>query len=360
MNNRIFVDIDKTICFTNGMSYENAVPNVKNIKKVNDLYDEGYIITMWTARGSLSNKCFFSITQKQLKNWGVKYHELRMGKPAYDLLIDDKTINSIWNWDNNSVNNVLNNKILEKFIIIIQARTSSTRYRNKILKPFYKEKNILDIMLERLSKNKFNIPVVIATTNNSNDDIIYKKYHKKYECFRGSENNVLDRFIQCAKKYGKEYVIRVCSDNPFLSLNYLENLIENFLENDCDYLSYTMDGKLPTIKTHIGIFPEIVKLDSLKEVLNRTSDKLYLEHVTNYIYSHEGFNCNLLKVRFNFKKIDMVRLTVDNESDFNITKFIYEKIINKENINIYEIFSILMDNTEYFNLMEENINKNKK
>lgn len=50
---------------------------------------------MWTARGSLSNKCFFSITQKQLENWGVKYHELRMGKPAYDLLIDDKTINSI-------------------------------------------------------------------------------------------------------------------------------------------------------------------------------------------------------------------------------------------------------------------------
>ena len=56
----------------------------------------------------------------------------------------------------------------------------------------------------------------------------------------------------------------------------------------------------------------------------------------------------------------MVRLTVDNESDFNITKFIYEKIIDKENINIYEIFTVLMDNTEYFNLMKENINRNKK
>ena len=105
----IYVDIDNTVFKTNKMRYDLSMPIVENIEKVNNLYDEGNTIVMWTARGTLSNKNFFQLTYSQLTKFGVKFHELRMGKPAYDLLIDDKCINSIWDWKKESINNILNN-----------------------------------------------------------------------------------------------------------------------------------------------------------------------------------------------------------------------------------------------------------
>ena len=94
---KIFVDIDNTICFyneKNTTNYSNAIPYKNRIKKINELYDEGNIIVYWTARGTVTQISWFDITYNQLKNWGCKFHELRMGKPAYDLFIDDKNINS--------------------------------------------------------------------------------------------------------------------------------------------------------------------------------------------------------------------------------------------------------------------------
>lgn len=88
----IYVDIDETICHSpNAPDYSESIPIFKNIEKINKLYDEGNIIVYWTARGSLSNLNWYQHTLKQFKDWGVKYHELRMGKPGYDLLICDKT-----------------------------------------------------------------------------------------------------------------------------------------------------------------------------------------------------------------------------------------------------------------------------
>tara|TARA_B100001063_G_scaffold195029_1_gene186654 strand:- start:35 stop:334 length:300 start_codon:yes stop_codon:yes gene_type:complete len=92
---RIFVDIDETICFYDGvdrLGYKNAIPNQDNISKINKLYDEGNEITYWTARGSYSGIDYFEITKSQIEKWGCKYHYLNVGeKPNYDLLICDKT-----------------------------------------------------------------------------------------------------------------------------------------------------------------------------------------------------------------------------------------------------------------------------
>jgi len=89
----IYVDIDETICFYEGERfYPNAIPNLENVKKINILYEEGNHITYWTARGSMTKKDWFKITKSQLDKWGCKYHKLSVGeKPAYDLLICDKT-----------------------------------------------------------------------------------------------------------------------------------------------------------------------------------------------------------------------------------------------------------------------------
>jgi len=90
----IYVDIDDTICTTLGTNYQTAVPIKEAIDKVNLLYEEGNTIVYWTARGTVTGIDWSELTEKQLLSWGAKYTELRMGKPAYDVFIDDKNINS--------------------------------------------------------------------------------------------------------------------------------------------------------------------------------------------------------------------------------------------------------------------------
>jgi hypothetical protein len=89
----IYVDIDETICFYDGeRDYNLAKPYLENIKKINILFEEGNEITYWTARGTVTKIDWFDTTKKQLDGWGCKYHKLIVGeKPAYDLLICDKT-----------------------------------------------------------------------------------------------------------------------------------------------------------------------------------------------------------------------------------------------------------------------------
>ena len=88
----IFIDIDETICFNldtdvdSPRDYSQAVPNRENITKANKLYDEGNKIVYWTARGSLTGEDWTETTTSQLTEWEVKYHELRLGKPHYDIL----------------------------------------------------------------------------------------------------------------------------------------------------------------------------------------------------------------------------------------------------------------------------------
>ena len=90
---KVYVDIDETICFYEDVrDYNLAKPNIYNIKKINHLYNEGHQITYWTARGSVTGIDWYDVTKKQLNDWGCNYHNLSVGeKPAYDLLICDKT-----------------------------------------------------------------------------------------------------------------------------------------------------------------------------------------------------------------------------------------------------------------------------
>jgi hypothetical protein len=89
----IYVDIDETICTTpQSRKYEDAEPIFSNIEKINELYDKGNTIVYWTSRGSRKQINWYDLTYKQLVLWGVKFHELRVDKPYYDLFIDDKTL----------------------------------------------------------------------------------------------------------------------------------------------------------------------------------------------------------------------------------------------------------------------------
>jgi hypothetical protein len=89
---KIYVDIDNTICKTNGNDYINSEPIFDNIKKINKLYKEGHTIIYWTARGAKSKIDYTDLTSNQLIEWGCQFNDLKMNnKPSYDLLICDKT-----------------------------------------------------------------------------------------------------------------------------------------------------------------------------------------------------------------------------------------------------------------------------
>jgi CMP-N,N'-diacetyllegionaminic acid synthase len=88
----IFVDIDGTICTQSDTEYPKATPLADNISKINKLYQQGNTITYWTARGTVTGIDWLELTKSQLEKWGCLYHNLSVGeKPAYDLLICDKT-----------------------------------------------------------------------------------------------------------------------------------------------------------------------------------------------------------------------------------------------------------------------------
>jgi uncharacterized HAD superfamily protein len=90
----IYVDIDGTICTNTDGQYHEAKPLQRRINKINKLYKDGNTIIYWTARGAVTGIDWLEFTKKQLNEWGVEYHDVRIGKPHYDLFICDKAKNS--------------------------------------------------------------------------------------------------------------------------------------------------------------------------------------------------------------------------------------------------------------------------
>ena len=95
----IYIYIDETICTTqDDRDYTKSKPIMKNIEKANSMYDQGHTIVYWTARGTVTGLDWAETTASQFESWGVKYHDLKFGKPYYDLFIDDKNMNTR-DWD---------------------------------------------------------------------------------------------------------------------------------------------------------------------------------------------------------------------------------------------------------------------
>lgn len=95
-NKKIYVfDIDGTLCRTEGIAYENSIPIKEAIEAVNKLYDEGNMVRIYTARSSSPRDDWKEITEKSLRDWGVKYHSLHFGKPYGDIYIDDRALNAL-------------------------------------------------------------------------------------------------------------------------------------------------------------------------------------------------------------------------------------------------------------------------
>jgi spore coat polysaccharide biosynthesis protein SpsF len=212
--------------------------------------------------------------------------------------------------------------------IIIQARTGSTRLPGKMILPFYENQNLISLMINKFKRKAGNVPFVIATTVSGGDDIISEICEKSgVRCFRGSENNVLDRFIKTAEKYSFKTIIRVCADNPFFDVASTLLLGKLLIDSKADYAGFEMDGNLPSIKTHIGLWGEAVTLKALQKAALLTSESLYQEHVTNYVYSHpQTFKVILVPAPSEPGKRTDLRFTLDTREDYELHRKIYKTL----------------------------------
>lgn len=213
-----------------------------------------------------------------------------------------------------------------KYYIIIQARLSSTRMPGKVLQAFASSQSILSLQLKNL--RILDVPILLATTTNPNDDILEEFAHKnKLLCYRGSENDVLGRFIMASNA---DYIVRVCSDNPFLDIQSIVTFMKH-LDEDIDYISFKNEDGTPAIRTHWGLFAEVVSrkalLNAHKQTENHTKGAFYREHVTNYIYENpEKFNLKLLEAPEIIKDRNDLRFTIDTPEDFENMQRLYQII----------------------------------
>ena len=194
---------------------------------------------------------------------------------------------------------------------IIQARMGSKRLPGKSIKKINNTPILIKIIRSLKRKKKFkDILIIVATTNLKIDDIIVKLSLKENVIiFRGSHNNVLERYYLAAKKYRLKNIIRLTSDNPFVDTLFLEKLIQLHIKNKNDYTS--SKETLP-----IGMGAEILTFRSLKKAYKFSTSKKDKEHVCDYILDNtKNFKIQNLKFKISSKKIKKLRLTVDTQKD---------------------------------------------
>ncbi len=245
--------------------------------------------------------------------------------------------------------------------VFIQARTGSGRLPGKVVKPFYVNQTILEILIQKLKT--LELPILVATTLDSTDDVIVDIAHDcNVRTFRGSEHDVLQRFIDGAEKYNVDTIVRVCADNPFLDITGTMALIDQWRMKSFDYVSYRMKNGLPAIKSHLGFWAEVVTLSALKRIAEQTDAALYHEHVTNYIYENEHeFNLRFLPAPAIVTERTDIRMTVDTPADFELSKHIYSELVDMDDsFDLATIVAYLDRHQQYLEVMNEQIELNSK
>ena len=201
-------------------------------------------------------------------------------------------------------------------IALIQARMGSTRLPGKVLTQIFEGKTILDLICEKLSDSNV-LDYIILTSRNKRDDVIAGYANKNdIKYFRGSESDVLERFCSAIDQFKIPAFIRVCADNPLLSLTFLNDLVTDM--KDLDYLSHSVNSK-PAIKTHFGLFAEAVSSNALLKLNEELpKDSRLREHVTTGLYQNKTkFNCEFIEVDYLNPN---VRFTIDDLEDLDIIK----------------------------------------
>lgn len=211
-----------------------------------------------------------------------------------------------------------------KIVATIEARMRSTRLPGKSMKKIL-DKPMLELMIERVEKAKYIDKIMVATSENPEDDVIEELTKKmKVGCFRGSEVDVLDRVLKTAKSVNADVILELWGDSPLIDSKILDDIIDYYLKNEFDCIGTFLPNYKKTYP--IGISALIFSTKILEEVEKTTQNPDDRENVSNYIYEHpEKYKIAIMPCpkELNFPDI---RLTVDEERDFKVVKTIFENL----------------------------------
>jgi len=228
-----------------------------------------------------------------------------------------------------------------RVLAIIQARMCSTRLPGKVLRDIM-GKPLLAHVIDRISKSKLvDNNIILATTSNPADNVIVNFANENHlDCFVGSEENVLDRFYQAAKRAGADIIVRITPDDPFKDPEVMDKIIQIMLDGDFDYVSNTIKPTYPE-----GLDIEVFSFETLEKAWENAKKPSEREHVTPYIWNRpDTFKlCNVE----NDVDLSPMRWTIDTNNDLEFTKAVYERLyVPGKTFLMRDILTLLNDRPE--------------
>lgn len=227
-----------------------------------------------------------------------------------------------------------------KVIALLQARTTSSRLPNKVLLPILGVPMILR-QIERLQRaDLINQVVVVTSTEVSDDGLAATCAENNILCFRGSLNDVLDRFYQAAKSIEPSHVIRLTADCPLADPELIDQVIQFYFDGDFDYVSNAIEPTYPD-----GLDAEIFNYNSLCLAWSEAKLPSEREHVTPFIREHsQRFKIGSYKGETDLSSL---RWTVDEQRDFTLIEKIYSMLYpSNPAFSTKDILVLLKENPE--------------
>jgi len=234
-----------------------------------------------------------------------------------------------------------------KNLCIIQARMGATRLPEKVLKEVGGV-TLLEYEINRVKQARNISKIVVATTDKETDDRIEKLCKKiNIDCFRGSEDDVLDRYYQCALKYSDyKNIIRITADCPLIDPRVIDKVVLLFLDGEYDYTTNVLEDSFPD-----GMDIEIFKKNVLKEAAKIAKLSSEREHVTLYIRNNKKYKIGNLEAPKNYSQF---RLTVDEPEDFAVIEFLIKN--SQPTASYLDYINILKKNPK---IMQKNMHINR-
>ena len=221
-----------------------------------------------------------------------------------------------------------------KNFAIIQARMSSTRLPGKVLLPL-SDKPVLEHVIQRVRNCKLVDKVVVATTVHDSDDIIENWCKKNnFNYYRGSLEDVLDRFYKVASQYKAENILRITADCPVIDSGIIDEVIEKYHEGNFDF--YGLSGEFPD-----GLDCSMFSFKALETAWKNSKLQSEREHVGPYIANHpELFAIGGYE---KFKNLGHLRLTLDDPRDYQLLSTIFNKLYDLDNFFNHEMIINLLN-----------------
>ena len=225
-------------------------------------------------------------------------------------------------------------------IAIIQARMGSSRLPGKVLMPIL-GRPMLEMQIERIERCKKIDRIVVATSNNPEDQPITDLCHRLgVDFFQGDQENVLDRFYQAAKLYSPDHTVRLTGDCPLADPALIDELVDFYMASECDYASNAEELTLPD-----GLDAEIFSFSALEQAWKEAVLPSHLEHVTPFIRSQpERFKKASYRYHMDLSNL---RWTVDEPEDMEFVRRVYEILYpEKPDFSIKDILALIKRNPE--------------